>query len=69
MNLTFFRPEMRGNVKTKTTTHWKLSQHQICRQSIRYQKFIWEYDIWCHVKMSEVATLVQWSPISGEVLR
>ena len=34
------------------------SQHQICCQNIRHQKFIWEQHIWCHVKISEVATLV-----------
>jgi len=44
---------MRGNVGKK-----QLSQHQICRQNIRHQKFIWEDHIWCHVKISEVATLV-----------
>jgi len=30
MNLTYFRPKMRGNVKKKQP-----SQHQICRQVIR----------------------------------
>ena len=38
------------------------SQHQICRQSIRHQKFIWEHHIWCHVKISKVATLVSMIP-------
>jgi len=34
------------------------SQHKICRQSIGLQKIIWEHHIWCHVEISEVATLV-----------
>ena len=38
------------------------SKHQICRQNIRHQKFIWEHHIWCHVKISEVATLVSVIP-------
>ena len=38
------------------------NQHQICRQNIRHQKFIWEHHIWCHVKISEVATLVSMIP-------
>jgi len=44
---------------------WKkqqLSQHQICRQNIRHQKFIWEHHIWCHVKISTVATVVSTIP-------
>jgi len=32
MNLTYFRPEIRGNVEKKQES----SQHQICRQSIRH---------------------------------
>jgi len=36
MNLAYFRPEMTGNVEKKQ----HLSQHQICRQNIRHQKFI-----------------------------
>ena len=40
----------------------KPSQHQICHQNIRHQKFIWEHHIWCHVKISEVATLVSMIP-------
>jgi len=36
MNLTYFRPKMRGIVKQKQQP----SQHQICRQNIRHQKFI-----------------------------
>ena len=58
MNLTYFRPEMRGNVTKKQEPN----QHQICRQNIRHQKFIWEHHIWCHVKISEVATLVSMIP-------
>jgi len=57
MNLTFF--------VLKWEKMWKkqqLSQHQICRQNIRHQKFIWEHHIWCHVKISEVATLVSMIP-------
>ena len=38
------------------------SQHQICRQSIRHRKFIWEHHIWCRVKISKVATLVSMIP-------
>ena len=34
MNLTYFRPKIRGNAKRQS------SQHQICRQNIRRQKFI-----------------------------
>jgi len=43
---------------------WKKqpSQHQICHQNIRHQKFIWEHHIWCHVKISEVAKLVSMIP-------
>jgi len=57
MNLAYFRPKMRGNVEKKQP-----SQHQICRQNIRYQKLIWEHHIWCHVKISEVAKLVSMIP-------
>jgi len=38
------------------------SQHQICRQNIKHQKFIWEHHIWCHIKISEVATLASMIP-------
>jgi len=44
---------------------WKkqqTSQHQICRQNIKHQKFIWEHHIWCHVKISEVSTLLSMIP-------
>ena len=43
---------------------WKKqpSQHQICRQNIKHQKFIWEHHIWCHIKISVVATLVSMIP-------
>jgi len=37
MNLTYFRPEMRGMSKTKKK---QPSQHQVCRQNIKHQKFI-----------------------------
>ena len=37
-------------------------QHQICRHNIRHQKFIWEHHMWCHVKISEVATLISMIP-------
>jgi len=47
MNLTYLRPEMRTNVERKQQP----SQHQICRQNIRHQKFIWEHHIWCHVNI------------------
>jgi len=35
MNLTNFYPEMRGNVVNKSN-----SQHRICRQNIKHQKFL-----------------------------
>jgi len=38
------------------------SQHKICRQNIRHEKFIWEHHVWCHVKIPEVATLVSVIP-------
>ena len=38
------------------------SQHQICLQNTRHQKFIWEHHIWCQVKISEVATLASMIP-------
>jgi len=50
MNLTYFRPKMRGNVKKKQQP----SQHQICRQNIRNLS----ENITSDVKISEVATLV-----------
>jgi len=52
MNLTYFLPKMRGNVENKTTTQ------STSDLSPKHQKFIWEHHIWCHVKISEVATLV-----------
>jgi len=55
MNLTYFRPKMRGNVK-KTTTQLTSDLWP------KHQKFIWEHHIWCHVKISEVATLVSMIP-------
>jgi len=55
MNLTYFRPKIKREC-------WKQKQqprqHQICRHNIRHQKFIWERHMWCHVTISEVATLV-----------
>jgi len=42
MNLTYFRPKMRGNVEKQKQP----SQHQISRQNNRLQKFIWEHHIW-----------------------
>jgi len=50
MNLPYFGPKMRGKVKQKQQP----SQHQICRQNIKHQKFSWEHHSWCHVKISEV---------------
>jgi len=38
------------------------SQHHICRQNVRHQKVIWGHHIWCHVKISEVETLVSVIP-------
>jgi len=59
MNLTYFRPKLRENMEI-----WEKqpSQHQICCQNIRHQKFIWEHHSWCHVKISEVAKLVSMIP-------
>jgi len=48
---------MRGNVEKKQP-----SQHQIFRQNIRHDKFIWDHHIWCHVKIPEVAALVSIIP-------
>jgi len=45
---------MRGNVE-KTT-------HPTSDLSTRHQKFIWEHHIWCHFKISEVATLESMIP-------
>jgi len=58
------KPKMRGR-KLKWEEMWKKQepcQHQICRQNIRHQNFAWEHHIWCHVKISEVATLVSTIP-------
>ena len=52
--VTYFRPKMRGNVE-KTTQRTSDS-------STRHEKFIWEHHIWCHVKISEVATLESMIP-------
>ena len=38
------------------------NQHHICRQNVKHQKFIWEHHIWCHIKISEVATLASMIP-------
>jgi len=38
------------------------SQHQICRQYIRYRKLIWENHMWCHDNISEVVTLASMTP-------
>jgi len=57
MNLTYFRPEMRGNVeKNKNPVNIRF----VAKASD--QKFIWEHHIWCHVKVSAVATLVLMIP-------
>jgi len=48
MNLTYFGPKMRRNMERTTQPTSDLSRHQ---------KFIWEHHIWCHFKISEVATL------------
>ena len=53
-----FRIKMRGYVEKKQQP----SQHQFCRHNIRYHKFIWKHHIWCHVKISEVTTLVSMIP-------
>jgi len=41
MNLTAFHPKMRGKQKQHP------SQHQICAQNIRHQKFLSKHQIWC----------------------
>jgi len=53
MSLTYFHPKLRGNMEKKTTqsTSDLSPKHQT-------SEFIWEHHIWCHVKISEVATLV-----------
>jgi len=62
MNLTYFRPKMRGNVKKKQP-----SQHQICRQVIRNlsenitSDVMLKYQKWQHWN--------QWSRTSGAVSR
>jgi len=59
MNLTYFRPKIKRECgKQKQQPR----QRQICRHNIRHQKFIWEYHMWCHVKISEVPTLVSMIP-------
>jgi len=55
MNLTYFRPKMRGNVK-KTTTQ------STSDLSPTHQTFIGEHHIWCYVEIVEVATLVSMIP-------
>jgi len=54
MNLTFF--------VLKWGEMWKKATQPISDLSTRHQKFIWEHHIWCHVKISEVATLVSMIP-------
>jgi len=54
MNLAYFLPKMRGNVKKTTQPTLDLSP--------KHQTFIWEHHIWCHVKISEVATQVPLIP-------
>jgi len=51
MNLTYFRPKMRGNVEKNNNP-----------VNIRHEKFICENHIWCHVKISKLATLVPTGP-------
>jgi len=59
MNLTYFRPKIKRECgKQKQQPR----QRQICRHNIRHQKFIWEHHMWCHVKISEVPTLVSMIP-------
>jgi len=49
---------MRGKLKKNKSTS------DLLTKSIRHQKFIWEYHIWCHrhVNISEVATLLSMIP-------
>ena len=41
---------------------WKKTTQPTSDLSTRHQKFIWEHHIWCHVKISEVATLESMIP-------
>jgi len=59
MNLSYFRSQVKRECG-KQKQHPR--QHQIYHQNIRHYKFIWEHHIWCHVKISEVATLVSMIP-------
>jgi len=59
MNLTYFRPKTRGNVENKNNNPVNI---RFVDQNIRHQKFIWEHHRWCHVNMSEVATLASMIP-------
>jgi len=45
MNLTYFHPKKYRKYVKKTTE--QLSQHQICCQNIRHQKFPSKRQIWC----------------------
>ena len=58
MNLTYFRPKMRGNMENKNNNPVNIR----FVQNVRHQKFICEHHIWCHVKISEVATPVSMIP-------
>ena len=59
MNLTYFCPKIKRECGKQKQ---QARQHQICRHNIRHQKFIWEHHMWCHVTISEVATLVSMIP-------
>jgi len=54
MNLAYFRPKMRGNVEKTTQSTSDLPP--------KHQTFIREHHIWCHFKISEVATLESMIP-------
>ena len=41
---------------------WKKTTQSASDLSPQHQTFVWEHHIWCHVKISEVATLVSMIP-------
>jgi len=60
MNLTYFRPKMRGNVENKNNNPVII---RFVDKTADIRNFIWEHHIWCHVNIPEVATLVS-SPVA-----
>jgi len=64
MNLTYFRPKMRGNVKKKQP-----SQHQICRQNNRNLSENITSDVMFMLKYQKWQHWYKWSRTSGAVPR